>query len=188
MTVCDYNVIKCAHRNLNWYAHKESLSNQAHQYHNWSTVNTSSICAWLNALPVAALGLCIDDETTSLLWASDSATPLCSPHECGYCGIAVEDLATHSLSCHRSEGWHPHHAAVNDNFHRALASAKVPSQLEASGLFRSNGKCPDEQLKSAKYAALKVSHHFVPLPWKRPVYSVRQHLASSGTLGDACAR
>ena len=45
-----------------------------------------------------------------------------------------------------------------------------------------------EHLKSVEYAALKVSHHFVFLPWKRPVCLVRQHSASSGTLGNACTR
>ena len=70
-------------------------------------------------------------------------TPLCSPHECSYCGVAVEDLTTHSLSCHRSEGRHPRYAAVNDVIHRALASAKDPFWLEPSGLFRFHGKCPD---------------------------------------------
>ena len=45
-----------------------------------------------------------------------------------------------------------------------------------------------EHLKSAKYATLKVNHHFALLPWKHLVCLVRQHAASSGTLGNACTR
>ena len=96
--------------------------------------------AWLNTLPVAALGLRMDDETTLIAVGLRLSTPLCSPHECSYCGTAVDDLATHSLSCHQSEGRHPRHAAVNDIIHRALASAKVLSGLEPLGLFRFDGK------------------------------------------------
>ena len=48
----------------------------------------------------------------------------------------VDSLATHGLSHHR-------HAALNDILHRALTSARVPSRLEPSGLYCSDGKCPD---------------------------------------------
>ena len=66
-----------------------------------------------------------------------------SPHECCKCGTMVDDLATHGLSCRFSEGRHPRHAAVNDIIQRALTSAKIPSRLEPSGLYRSDGKRPD---------------------------------------------
>ena len=97
----------------------------------------------LNALPVVALGLCMDDESTRSTVGLRLGTPLCSPHECSYYGTAVDHIATHGLSCHWSEGQHSCHEAFNDVIHRALASAKVPSRLEPSGLFRSDGKCPD---------------------------------------------
>ena len=155
--------------------------------------------AWLNTLQVAALGLRMDDETTHIAVGLRLGTPICNPHWCSHCETAVDDLATHGLSSHWSEGRHSCHAAVNDVIHRSLASAKVPSWLEPLGLFSSNGKRPDgcsilpwklgktlvwdtytfshvsvaarkagavaaktEHLKSAKYATLKVSHHFVP--------------------------
>ena len=158
----------------------------------------------------------MDDETTCIAVGLRLGTPLCNPHECSYYGTAVDDVATHGLSCHRSEGRHPCHAAVNDVIHRALASAKVTSWRELLGLFRFDGKCPNgcsmllwklgkilvwddtclytyallhvsvaarevgavaskaEHLKSAKYAALKVSHHFVPFA-----------METSGVLGQA---
>ena len=32
---------------------------------------------------------------------------------------------------------------LNDIVHRALTAAHIPSRLEPSGIFRSDGKCPD---------------------------------------------
>ena len=48
-----------------------------------------------------------------------------------------------SLSCRWSEGRHPRHAAINDIIQRTLTAAGVPSRLEPSGLYRSDGKRPD---------------------------------------------
>ena len=99
--------------------------------------------AWLNALPVSTLGLRMDDETARVAVGLRLGTPLCRPHECSNCGTMVDDLATHGLSCRFSEGRHPRHAAVNCIIQRALTSAKVPSRLEPTGLYRSDGKRPD---------------------------------------------
>ena len=63
--------------------------------------------AWLNTLPVAALGVHMDDETIHITMDLRLGVPLCSLHECGYCGTTVDNLATHGLSCHLSEGRHP---------------------------------------------------------------------------------
>ena len=41
------------------------------------------------------------------------------------------------------EGWHCRHATVNSIIHRAFISTKIPSQLELTGLFRSDSNCPD---------------------------------------------
>eukprot|EP00731_Ephydatia_muelleri_P014840 Em0008g560a len=54
-----------------------------------------------------------------------------------------KDFATHGLSCKRSAGRHYRHSAINDIIHRALVAAHVPSRLEPSGLYRSDGKRPD---------------------------------------------
>eukprot|EP00731_Ephydatia_muelleri_P016930 Em0010g28a len=43
----------------------------------------------------------------------------------------------------KSAGRHHRHSAVNDIIYRALVAAHVPSRLEPSGLFRSDGKRPD---------------------------------------------
>ena len=69
--------------------------------------------------------------------------PLCHPHQCSLCGAEVDNLATHGLSCRRSEGRHPRHSALNDIIHRSLSSAHIPSRREPSGIYRSDGKRPD---------------------------------------------
>ena len=55
----------------------------------------------------------------------------------------MSQFATHGLSCKRSAGRHYRHSAINDIIHRALVAAHVPSRLEPSGLYRSDGKRPD---------------------------------------------
>ena len=39
--------------------------------------------------------------------------------------------------------FHAMHNAVNSIIHHALAAAKLPSQLEPTGLHRADGRCPD---------------------------------------------
>ena len=55
----------------------------------------------------------------------------------------VESTGTHGLSCSRSEGRHPRHAALNNVIRRSLAAAHIPSTLEPTGLCRADGKWPD---------------------------------------------
>ena len=99
--------------------------------------------AWLNALPISSLGLRMDDDTMRIATGLRLGAPLCRPHMCHHCGEEVDSLATHGLSCRWSEGRHHRHAAVNDITHRAVVAAKVPSRLEPSGLYRTDGKRPD---------------------------------------------
>ena len=96
--------------------------------------------AWLNALPVSVLGLRMDDDTIRVAVGLSLGSPLCRPHICHHCGAEVNSHATHGLSCrHWSEGRHFRHAAINDIVHRALSSAKIPSRLEPTGIYRSDG-------------------------------------------------
>ena len=55
----------------------------------------------------------------------------------------VDGLGTHGLSCQFSKGWHPLHAGVNDVIKRSLDVVQIPSHLEPTGLYRSDGKRPD---------------------------------------------
>ena len=99
--------------------------------------------AWLNALPISSLGLRMDDNTIRVSVGLRLGTTLCRPHACHHCGAEVNHLGTHGLSCVQSEGRHHRHAALNDIVHRALTAAHIPSRLEPSGIFRSDGKRPD---------------------------------------------
>ena len=47
------------------------------------------------------------------------------------------------LSCCFSRGRHSRHASLNDIIKHSLDTAKIPSHLEPSGLYRSDGKRPD---------------------------------------------
>ena len=96
--------------------------------------------AWLNALPVPSLGLRMDDEMVRVAVGLRLGAALCRPHACHHCGSEVNALGTHGLSCQRSQGRHMRHAALNDIIHSSLATAKVPSRLEPSGLQCEEGK------------------------------------------------
>eukprot|EP00731_Ephydatia_muelleri_P026828 Em0018g928a len=133
----------------------------AHHQKTWDTIRVSSIAdtdssnpmnrarflaasckesgAWLNALPVTSLGLCMDNATMRI----SMGLPLCQSHTCQHCGAEVSQFATHGLSCRKSAGRHHCHSAMNEIIHRALVSAHVPSRLEPSGLYCSDGKRPD---------------------------------------------
>ena len=52
------------------------------------TVSTKESCVWLQALPISSLALRMDDNT------------------CQHCEADVDHLATHGLSCKKSEGHH----------------------------------------------------------------------------------
>ena len=99
--------------------------------------------AWLHALPISSLGLRMDDEILRVAVGLRLGVTLCHPHSCQLCGAEVDHLATHGLSCRRSLGRHPRHAAVNDLVKRSLAAAKIPSLLEPTGVSSSDGKRPD---------------------------------------------
>ena len=99
---------------------------------------------WLNVLPISSRGLCMDNDTIRVAAGLRLGAPLCMPHSCYHCGEEVDCLAMHGLSCRWSEGRHHRHAAMNGIIHRTLAATKVPSRLEPSGLYRTDGKRPDD--------------------------------------------
>ena len=101
--------------------------------------------AWLNALPVASLGLRFDNEVVRVAVGLRLGLPLCRPHQCTHCEAEVNDRGTHGLSCHFSncKGRHSRHGAVNDVVKRSLEAAKIPAHLEPTDIYRSDGKRPD---------------------------------------------
>ena len=88
-------------------------------------------------------GLCMDDEVLRVAVGLRLGASLCRPHKCNQCGTDVDHLALHGLSCRKSQERHSRHAAMNDLLKRSLASAKIPSILEPTGMARSDGKRPD---------------------------------------------
>ncbi|KAL5488580.1 hypothetical protein EMCRGX_G017546 [Ephydatia muelleri] len=73
---------------------------------------------------------------------------LCGEDACGVGSHQMEVLPAVNVRlngriCKRSAGRHYRHSAINDIIHRALVAAHVPSRLEPSGLYRSDGKRPD---------------------------------------------
>ena len=70
--------------------------------------------AWLNALPIAALGLRMSDDVVRVAAGLRLGVPLCRPHLCIGCGEDVNILGTHGLSCRFSKGRHSRHASVKD--------------------------------------------------------------------------
>ena len=105
--------------------------------------STRELGAWLEALPISSLGLRMDDTTVRIAVGLRLGTSLCHPHSCQHCGVEVDCLGLHGLSCKSSQGRHHRHAAINHIVHRALMAAQVPSRLEPSGISRSDGKRPD---------------------------------------------
>ena len=97
----------------------------------------------MNTLPVSSLGLRMDDDNIRVAVGLRLGIPLCHPHQCSLCGAEVDNLATHGLSCRRSEGHHPQHSALNDIIHCFLSTAHIPSCRETTGIYHSDGKSPD---------------------------------------------
>ena len=98
--------------------------------------------AWLSALPSPPLGTHLDNETIRISVGLRLGIKLCHPHKC-HCGAQVDEFGTHGLSCRKSAGRLSRHSAINDIIKRACASINIPSILEPSGIFRTDGKKPD---------------------------------------------
>ena len=85
----------------------------------------------------------MDKDTIRIAVGLSLGSSLCRLHTCHHSGAEVHSLATHGFSCRWSEGCHFRHAALNDITLRALSSAKIPSRLEPSGIYRSDRKWPN---------------------------------------------
>ena len=103
---------------------------------------TDNSGAWIHALPTPTLGTLLDSETLRITVALRVGAAICERHRCR-CGAEVDRLGHHPLSCRRSAGRLPRHAALNDVVKRALATAGIPSNLEPPGLDRGDGRRPD---------------------------------------------
>jgi len=97
---------------------------------------------WLNALPSAALGLNLDDNSLRVAVGLRLGLPLVMPHTC-VCGATADKFGYHGLVCRRSAGRHLRHNVVNETILRAFQSASIPAVREPPGLSRTDSKRPD---------------------------------------------
>lgn len=88
---------------------------------------------WLHALPLANIGLKLDNASLSVAVALRLGVSSVHPHTCK-CGARVLADGHHGLSCVRSAGRQSRHAGVNDLINRALVSAGVQNIREPTGL------------------------------------------------------
>jgi len=105
-------------------------------------VSAEGSSAWLLALPAVATGTLLDDESLRIAVGLRLGSRVVGDHVCT-CGVRVELSGSHGLSCRRSAGRGPRHAALNELLSRTLRKANVPSVLEPPGLSRADGKRPD---------------------------------------------
>ena len=84
----------------------------------------------------------MDDHTTRIAVGLHLGTPLCQSHICHHCGGHFDALATHGLSCTKSLDRFLSHATINAIIPRS-AAVNASSNLEPTGLCRSDGKWPD---------------------------------------------
>ena len=77
---------------------------------------------WLNALPLASIGLKLDDQSVRIAVALRIGAHVVHPHTC-VCGAPVEANGFHGLHCKLSAGRQSRHANVNELLQRAFVSA-----------------------------------------------------------------
>ena len=105
-----------------------------------SSRNESS--KWLQVIPSSDLGLLLDNNSTRIAIAIPLGGKVCERHICR-CGHQVEQNGLHGLSCTKSSGRFPRHAAINKIISRALTKIDFPNLLEPPGISRSDGKRVD---------------------------------------------
>ena len=97
---------------------------------------------WLHAIPLANIGLRLDDLAISLAVGLRLGGPLAHAHAC-VCGATVQADGLHGLSCLRSAGRQMRHASVNDIICRSLHTAGSAALREPTGLEVGVGLRPD---------------------------------------------
>ena len=60
--------------------------------------------AWVHAFLMSSLGLRINDSVVHVATGLRWGVTLCRPHLCQKCGVELDYLGTHGLSCRKSQG------------------------------------------------------------------------------------
>ncbi|CAK9298167.1 unnamed protein product [Gordionus sp. m RMFG-2023] len=108
----------------------------------YSLLNSSGH-EFLEAIPSANLQLQLTQNELTHAIGIRLNCLVTQPHICAGCSSAVLSNGRHSLHCRSCKGRIVRHNICNSIILRALRSAQIPSILEPSGLFRSDGKRPD---------------------------------------------
>ena len=98
--------------------------------------------AWLNDLPAGHLGTKLDDDSIRIATGLRLGANIVEEHTC-VCGLTVNKLGHHGLSCRRSGRRISRHHAANETIRHALVSGGVPAVLEPVGVRREDGKRPE---------------------------------------------
>ena len=98
--------------------------------------------AWLQAAPLANIGLKMDDNTIRVAAGLRLGAPITTEHTC-VCSARVYSNGHHGLSCQRSAGRLARHNAINELLLRAFRSAGITAVREPPGLLRTDNKRPD---------------------------------------------
>ena len=96
--------------------------------------------AWITSLPSSSLGLRIEDEVVRTALGLRLEILLCPPQNCSHCGVQLDPLGRHGLSCYKKDTWH---AEINSIIKTCLESINIPSHLKPTGLTLSDGTHPD---------------------------------------------
>ena len=95
-------------------------------------VSSENSSDYLHALPIASLGLKLDDQSLRISCTLRLGSLICHQQKC-ICGNKVDSFGRHGLYCKFQVGRHPRHSQLNDIVQRALNLAGYPSRLEPTG-------------------------------------------------------
>ena len=112
-------------------------------------VSSEGSSSWLQAVPAVSTGTMLDDESLRIAVGLRLGSLVVGEHTCT-CGVQVQPTGAHCLSCRRSAGRRPRHAALNDVLSRILKKANIPSVLEPPGLSRTDGKRPTSSFRDGQ--------------------------------------
>ena len=97
---------------------------------------------WLHAIPSDKIGTRLTNEQLRVAVCLRLGANVFLQHTC-VCGAESDSKGNHALCCKLQRGRFARHSMCNDIILRALNSAGIPSQVEPSGLSRTDGKRPD---------------------------------------------
>ena len=94
--------------------------------------------AWLNAPPVSSLGLRMSNDTIRIATGLRVGAAICQKHACAFCGMEVDQLGYHGLSCVSSQGRIVLHNSVNNVIYhwqqqKCLLAWSHPDCISADG-------------------------------------------------------